>query len=101
MTVTREWESDHSGWKDYWGGDACFGERSHTWVRHPYRKYVRSSKNDKYACAIADKIISESREMDEGYEYFDAILDDYKDSMCPLCEKDIAETEAILANLNS
>ena len=28
-------------------------------------------KNDKYACALADKIISESQETDEWYEYFD------------------------------
>ena len=28
-------------------------------------------KDDKYACAFADKIISESRETDEWYEYFD------------------------------
>lgn len=28
-------------------------------------------KNDKFACAFADKIISESRETDEWYEYFD------------------------------
>ena len=27
-------------------------------------------KDDKYACAIADKIILESRETDEWYEYF-------------------------------
>lgn len=134
-----------------------------------------TAKDDKYACAIADKIISESQETDEWYEYFndfasllnhpkslvrnrvlyilaanaqwdvdnrfDAILDDYlnhvtdekpitarqcikalagvglakpqyipkilsclkhadlseyKDSMRPLIEKDIAETEKIL-----
>ncbi len=30
-----------------------------------------TSNNDKYACAIADKIISESQETDEWYEYFD------------------------------
>lgn len=30
-----------------------------------------TSKNDKYACALADKIISESRETDKWYEYFD------------------------------
>ncbi|MGN0547907.1 MAG: hypothetical protein ACI4I3_11300 [Acutalibacteraceae bacterium] len=29
-----------------------------------------TSKDDKYACAFADKIISESRETDEWYEYF-------------------------------
>ena len=29
------------------------------------------SKKDKYACALADKIISESRETDKWYEYFD------------------------------
>ena len=28
-------------------------------------------KDDKYACALADKIISESRETDEWYVYFD------------------------------
>ena len=28
-------------------------------------------KDDKYACAIADRIISESRDTDEWYEYFD------------------------------
>jgi len=30
-----------------------------------------TSKDAKYACAIADKIISESQETDEWYEYFD------------------------------
>ena len=30
-----------------------------------------TSKDDKYACAIADKIISESQNTDEWYEYFD------------------------------
>ena len=30
------------------------------------------AKDDKYACAIADKIISESQDTDELYEYFDA-----------------------------
>ena len=37
-----------------------------------------TSKDDKYACAFADKIISESQETDEWYEYFDefaALLD--------------------------
>ena len=29
------------------------------------------AKDDKYACALADKIISESQETDEWYEYFD------------------------------
>ena len=29
------------------------------------------AKDDKYACAIADKIISESQDTDEWYEYFD------------------------------
>ena len=38
-------------------------------------------KDDKYACAFADKIISES-----------------KDSMRPLIQKDMAETERILTN---
>ena len=134
-----------------------------------------TSKDDKYACAFADKIILESKDTDEWYGYFntfasllnhpkslvrnrvlyilaanaqwdednhfDAILDDYlahvtdekpitarqcikalaqvglakpqyipkilsclenadlskyKDSMCPLIEKDIAETEKVL-----
>ena len=31
-----------------------------------------TAKDDKYACAIADKIISESKDTDEWYEYFDA-----------------------------
>ena len=31
-----------------------------------------TTKDDKYACAIADKIISESQDTDERYEYFDA-----------------------------
>jgi len=30
-----------------------------------------TAKNDQYACALADKIISESQETDEWYEYFD------------------------------
>lgn len=30
-----------------------------------------AGKNDKYACALADKIILESQETDEWYEYFD------------------------------
>ena len=30
-----------------------------------------TAKDDKYACAFADKIISESQETDEWYEYFD------------------------------
>ncbi|MDO5149789.1 MAG: SufBD protein [Oscillospiraceae bacterium] len=30
-----------------------------------------TAKDDKYACALADKIISESKETDEWYEYFD------------------------------
>ena len=30
-----------------------------------------TTKDDKYACAIADKIISESQDTDEWYEYFD------------------------------
>lgn len=30
-----------------------------------------TSKNDKFACAYADKIISESKETDEWYKYFD------------------------------
>ena len=31
-----------------------------------------TATDDKYACAIADKIISESQDTDEWYEYFDA-----------------------------
>ena len=31
-----------------------------------------TAKDDKYACAIADKIISESHDTDEWYEYFDS-----------------------------
>ena len=31
-----------------------------------------TAKDDKYACAIADKIISESKVTDEWYEFFDA-----------------------------
>ena len=37
-----------------------------------------TAKDDKYACAFADKIIAESRETDRWYEYFDdfaALLD--------------------------
>ena len=30
-----------------------------------------TAKDDKYACALADKIISESQETDEWYGYFD------------------------------
>lgn len=30
-----------------------------------------TSKNDKYACALADQIIAESQETDAWYEYFD------------------------------
>ena len=30
-----------------------------------------TAKDDKYACAVADKIIAESLETDEWYEYFD------------------------------
>lgn len=30
-----------------------------------------TAKDDKYACAFANKIISESQETDEWYEYFD------------------------------
>lgn len=30
-----------------------------------------TSKDNKYACALADKIISESKETDEWYKYFD------------------------------
>ena len=33
-----------------------------------------TTKDDKYACAIADKIISESQDTDEWYEYFDAFV---------------------------
>lgn len=34
-----------------------------------------TSKDDKYACALADKIISESQNTDEWYEYFDAFVE--------------------------
>ena len=30
-----------------------------------------TAKDDKYTCALADKIVSESQETDEWYEYFD------------------------------
>ena len=42
-----------------------------------------TSKNDKYACAIADKIISESHDSDVWYEYFDdlALLLNYPKSL--------------------
>lgn len=42
-----------------------------------------TSKNDKFACAFADKIISESQESDEWYPYFDdfASLLDYPKSL--------------------
>lgn len=75
-------------------------------------------KDDKYACAFADKIILESQETDEWYEYFHtfaSLLNHPKsllrnrvlyilaanaqwdeDSMRPLIEKDITETENIL-----
>ena len=33
-----------------------------------------TDKDDKFACAIADKIITESRETDAWYEYFDAFV---------------------------
>ena len=100
------------------------------------------AKDDKYACALADKIISESQKTDKWYEYFDnfasllnhpkslvrnrvlyilaanaqvglakpqyiprillclreADLSKYKDSMHPLIEKDIVETEKILTD---
>ena len=44
-------------------------------------------KYDKYACAIADKIISESQKAD---------LSKYKDSMRPLIERDMTETKKAL-----
>ena len=42
-----------------------------------------TAKNDKFACAFADKIISESQETDEWYEYFDdfALLLDHPKSL--------------------
>ena len=33
-----------------------------------------TSKDDKYACAAAEKIISESQDTDEWYEYFDTFV---------------------------
>ena len=32
-----------------------------------------TAKDDKFACAFADKVILESKETDEWYEYFDAL----------------------------
>lgn len=42
-----------------------------------------TAHDDKYACALADKIISESQETDEWYEYFDdfALLLDHPKSL--------------------
>ena len=42
-----------------------------------------TAKDDKYACALADRIVSESQETDEWYEYFDdfASLLDYPKSL--------------------
>ena len=34
-----------------------------------------TAKDDKYPCAIADKIISESQDTDEWYDFFDASAD--------------------------
>ena len=34
-----------------------------------------TAKDDKYACALADKIISESRDTDEWYAYFDTFAE--------------------------
>ena len=34
-----------------------------------------TSKDDKFACAIADKIISESQDTDEWYGYFEFSLE--------------------------
>ena len=65
-------------------------------------------KNDKYACAIADKIIAESQcikalaQVGSAKPQYiprilsclhEADLSSYKDSMRPLIERDIAETE--------
>ena len=84
-----------------------------------------TAKDDQFACAIADQIVSESRDGDGWYEYFDAFaslmnhpkslvrnraqyiprilaclheadLSKYRDSMRPLIEKDMAETESAL-----
>ena len=33
-----------------------------------------TSKDDKYACAVAEKIISESQDTDEWYEYLDTFV---------------------------
>ncbi len=46
-----------------------------------------TAKDVKYACAIADKIISESQKAD---------LSKYKDSMRPLIERDMTETKKAL-----
>ena len=42
-----------------------------------------TSKDEKYACALADKIITESHDTDEWYEYFDdfALLLDHPKSL--------------------
>ena len=60
-----------------------------------------TAKDDKYACAIADKIISESQDTDAWYEYFDAfasLLNHPKSlvSMRSLIEQDMTETKKAL-----
>ena len=32
-----------------------------------------TSKDDKYACAFTDRIVAESRDTDEWYEYFEDV----------------------------
>lgn len=46
-----------------------------------------TAKDDKYSCAIADKIISESKETDKWYEYFDdfAALLNHPKSLIRIC----------------
>ncbi len=62
-----------------------------------------TAKDDQYACALADKIILESREIDEWYEHFDdfASLLSHPKSFVrnrPLIERDIAEAEKSLTD---
>ena len=84
-----------------------------------------TNKEDKSACMLADRIVSESRDTDQWYPYLedfavllrhpkslvrnralhilacfhDADLSQYKDSMRPLIERDMAETEKALMEL--
>ena len=57
-----------------------------------------TSKDDKYACALADRIITSRPQYIPQIlsALHNADLSKYKDSMRPLIERDIAETEKIL-----